>query len=70
VLSGTSDANGWTTDCEDLIVFHAEKMLYANVIKDFQKANAAGALEREALTRVRSMVIGRTTTGYTKAHYL
>lgn len=70
VLSGSSDANGWTTDCEDLIVFHAEKMLYANIIKDFQKASAAGALEREALTRVRSMSIARTTTGYTKAHYL
>jgi len=69
-LSGTSDANIWTTDCEDLIVFHAEKMLYANVVKDFEKATAAGAQEAAALTRLRSLNISRTMTGYTKPVYL
>ena len=69
-LSASGDANLWTTDCEDLIVFHAEKMLYANVIKDMQKAQAAAALEKEALTRIRSLGIARTTTGHTKAYYL
>lgn len=69
-LSGGSDSNAWTTDCEDLIVFHAEKMLYANVIKDAAKAATAAVFEKEALTRLRSMSIARTTTGYTKAYYL
>lgn len=69
-LTALTTTNGWSTDCEDLIVFRAEKMLYANVIKDMQKAQAAGVFEHDALTRLRSMVIARTTTGYTKPHYL
>jgi hypothetical protein len=70
VLSSSSDTNGWTTAAEDLIVFHAEKMLYANVIKDMEKAQAASALETAALTQLRSLGRARTTTGYTKAVYL
>jgi len=69
-LSAGTDSNGWTVEGEDLVVFHAEKMLYANVIKDMQKAQAAAALEKEALTRIRSLGIARTSTGYTKAYYL
>ena len=69
-LSGGSDTNGWTTDGEDLIVFHAEKKLYANVIKDQAKAAVAAAQERDALSALRTLSIARTTTGYTKAHYL
>jgi hypothetical protein len=42
---GGTDTNGWTTDAEDLIVFHAEKKLYANVIKDQAKAAVAAAQE-------------------------
>jgi len=69
-LSAAADSNGWTVEGEDLIVFHAEKMLYANVIKDMQKAQAAASLEKEAFTRMRSLGITRTSTGYTKAYYL
>jgi hypothetical protein len=69
-LSSGSETNGWTTDGEDLIVFHAEKKLYANVIKDQAKAGVAAAQEREALTAMRSLARARTTTGYTKAYYL
>jgi hypothetical protein len=69
-LSSGSDTNGWTTDGEDLIVFHAEKKLYANVIKDQAKAGVAAAQERDALTAMRSLARARTTTGYTKAYYL
>lgn len=69
-LSSSSDTNGWTTDGEDLIVFHAEKKLYANVIKDQAKAVVAAAQEREALMALKSLSLARTTTGYTKAHYL
>jgi hypothetical protein len=69
-LSAGTDSNGWTTDGEDLIVFHAEKKLYANVIKDQAKASIAASQEREALTAMRSLARARTTTGYTKAYYL
>lgn len=69
-LSAGSDTNGWTTDGEDLIVFRAEKMLYANVIKDQEKAIVAAASEHEALTALRSLGRARTTTGFTKAYYL
>jgi hypothetical protein len=69
LISGT-DTNGWTTDAEDLIVFHAEKKLYANVIKDQAKAATAAAQETAALTALRTLARARTTTGYTKAYYL
>lgn len=69
-LSADSDTNGWTTDGEDLIVFHAEKMLYANVIHDTAKAATAELQEMAALTAMRSLARARTTTGYTKAYYL
>lgn len=69
-LSGNTDTNGWTTDGEDLIVFHAEKKLYANVIKDAAKAAIAEQQEIDALTAMRTMARARTSTGYTKAHYL
>lgn len=69
-LSAAGDTNGWTTDGEDLIVFRAEKMLYANVIKSTEKAQVAGAMEKDALTAMRELAKPRTTTGYIKAHYL
>lgn len=69
-LSAGSDTNGWTTDGEDVIVFRAEKMLYANVIKDGEKAATAQMMESDALTRLRSLGRARITTGYTKAYYL
>lgn len=69
-LSAAGDTNGWTIDGEDLIVYHAEKSLYANVIKDLAKAALAEEQEKAALTAMRSMAIARTTTGYTKAYYL
>lgn len=69
-LSSGSDTNAWTTDGEDLIVFHAEKKLYANVIKDHGKAAAAQAQELAAMTALRALRNARTSTGYTRAHYL
>lgn len=69
-LAAGSDTNGWTTDGEDLIVFRAEKMLYANVIKDAEKAQTAAAMEVAALSELRSLAKARTSTGYTKAYYL
>ena len=69
-LSSSSDSNGWTIDGEDLVVFHAEKKLYANVIKDSVKAALCDQQERDALTELRSLRMARISTGYTKAHYL
>lgn len=69
-LSADADTNAWTTDAEDLIVFHAEKGLYANVIKDTEKAATAQAQETAALTQLRARRTGRIATGYTKAVYL
>lgn len=69
-LSADSDSNGWTTDGEDLIVYHAEKKLYANVIKDMEKAAQAQEQETFALKQLRGRRNDRTTTGYTKASYL
>ena len=69
-LSADGDSNGWTTDGEDLIVFHAEKKLYANVIKDLEKAASAQAQERDALTVLRARRNDRVMTGYTRPVYL
>lgn len=69
-LSATTDSNGWTTDCEDLIVFHAEKKIYANILKDTAKALIAEQQEKDALEAARSLRMARTSTGYTAGHYL
>lgn len=69
-LSAGTDSNGWTTDGEDLIVFHAEKKLYANVLKEASKAQFAAVQELAALTAMRALRNARTSTGYTKAYYL
>lgn len=69
-LSSDSDTNGWTTDAEDVIVFRAEKTLYANVIKDSDKANTAAVQERDALTALRALRNSRVSSGYAKACYL
>lgn len=69
-LSADSDTNAWTTDGEDLIVARAEKMLYATVIKDQEKAAVAAALEKDALTDLRELSAGKIVSGYTRAYYL
>lgn len=69
-LSADADTNGWTTDGEDLIVYHAEKKLYANVIKDLVAAASAQAQERDALTALRARRNDRVMTGYTRPVYL
>lgn len=69
-LSANADSNGWTTDAEDVIVYRAEKTLYANVIKDTAKAQTAAAQEVDALTALRALRNARICTGQAKAHYL
>lgn len=62
-LSASDDSNGWTTDGEDLIVFRAEKILYARVIKDAKKAGECAQLEREAFNALRTTRNGHVSTG-------
>jgi hypothetical protein len=69
-LSGGSDENEWLKSGEDLIVYRAEKMLYAAVIKDKAQAKVCSELERDArnaLLRFRDQKIGNgqaTAWGY------
>lgn len=65
-LSANSDTNGWTEDGEDLIVFHAEKILYARIIKDAKKASECAQLERDAYTSLRAMHNRKVSIGQAK----
>lgn len=65
-LSASSDTNLWTTTGEDLIVFRAEKMIYANVIKDKAQAKIASDLEREAKTSLLGFRDQKIGTGQAK----
>src|SRR3990167_10052557 len=47
-LSASSDTSLWTNQGEDLIVFRAEKMLFASVLDDERRMGTAAALERDA----------------------
>lgn len=49
VLSGDTDTNAWMTDGEELIRARAKRRLAANVTKDLDEAQSAGAQEIEAL---------------------
>lgn len=49
-LSADTDTNSWTTGAhEDLIAYHATKLMWANVIRDPQKAVMFAQLEQTAL---------------------
>lgn len=54
VLSATSDTNGWTSAAEDLIVFHATKLMWATVLRNSEVAGAFAQLERSALDDLRA----------------
>jgi len=62
-LSANSDTNGWTTEGEDLIVFRAEKILYARVVKYSKRAGECGILEREAYNSLRLASNRRVSQG-------
>lgn len=53
-LSDDTDQDGWTSQGQDLIRARAEKILYANVLKDKEKAATAAALEKESLSALRT----------------
>lgn len=62
-LSAGGDENEWLKSGEDLIVYRAEKMLYASVLKDKSQAKIAADLEREARTALLRFRDQKTGTG-------
>jgi hypothetical protein len=65
-LSAGSDENEWLKSGEDLIVYRAEKMLYANVLKDKAQAKVCAELERDAKVALLRFRDQKTGTGQAK----
>lgn len=65
-LSASSDSNLWTTTGEDLIVYRAEKMLYASTLKNTAAAKVASELEKEARTSLLGFRDQKIGTGQAK----
>lgn len=54
-LSADADTNGWTSGlAQDVIVYHATKLMWSNVIRNDREAAKNAALEREALANLMS----------------
>lgn len=53
-LSGTADTNAWTSAAEDLIVYHATKLMWATVLRNANEARIYADLERNALNELRT----------------
>lgn len=53
-LSGTADTNAWTSAAEDLIVYHATKLMWATVLRNTNEARIYADLERAELIRLRA----------------
>ena len=54
-LSADADSNSWTTGAmQDVIVYHATKLMWANVIRNSQEAIKYAALEKESLSVITS----------------
>ena len=54
VLSATSDTNGWTSAAEDLVVYHAAKLMWSTVLRNQENAQMFAQLERSALDDLRA----------------
>lgn len=50
VLSATADTNDWTSAAEDLIVYHASKHMWANILRNTEEAVKFAELERQSLS--------------------
>jgi len=48
-LSATADTNDWTSAAEDLIVYHASKHMWANILRNTEEALKFAELERREL---------------------
>lgn len=51
-LSAGSDTSEWTSAVEDVIVYHATKLMWATVLRNSEQANIYQSLEQEALISI------------------
>ena len=51
-LSASSDTSDWTSAVEDLVVYHATKLMLAGPLQSPERAMTFQALEREALSSI------------------
>lgn len=54
-LSATATTNVWTSAAEELITFHATKLMWATVLRDAAQAQVFAQLEKGALDELRSV---------------
>ena len=52
-LSVTTQSNAWTSAAEDLIVYHATKLMWATVLRNTETAQVFAELERAELRELR-----------------
>lgn len=52
-LSASTDTNGWTSAAEDLVTYHAAKLMWATVLRDPNNASLYAQLEKSALDDLR-----------------
>lgn len=62
-LSATSDTNDWLSAAEDLIVYTATKIMWANVLRDQEEAMTYAALEQNEVDNLRKYNSWRTMQG-------
>ena len=66
VLGAGTDSNAWTDEGSELIKARAEKILYAQTIRDRQSATFMAGVEREELVQHESLTNARLMTGHSK----
>lgn len=54
VLSLSTDTNAWTSAAEDLVVYHAAKLMWSTVLRNQENAQMFAQLERSALDSLRA----------------
>jgi hypothetical protein len=69
-LSADSDTNSWTTGAhEDLIVYHATKLMWANVLRNTEEAMKYGQLEALALNTLDGEYLQYSSQGITPTRF-
>jgi hypothetical protein len=56
-------SNDWLSAAEDLIVYHATKLMWANVLRNTEEAGKYAQLERDAYNELKSYTEQRIHTG-------
>lgn len=69
VLAALTDTNDWLSAAEDVIVYHAAKLVWANILRNDAEANKMYALERTAATELAEYVAQRQNTSITPTKF-